>query len=393
MKIAYFDCFAGISGDMIIGAFIDSGVDFNTLKNELDKLNVKDYGLKSSVVLKNGIRGTKFDVIVREQKHHRNLQDITKIITESSLDNDIKKRSVAIFTDIARVEANVHGKTISEVHFHEVGALDSIIDIVGAVIALKLSGIERVYCSPVNTGSGFAETAHGTLPVPAPATAELLRGIPVYSSGIRCELTTPTGAAIISNFAEDFGEMPEMKISKTGYGAGTKDLSMPNLLRIFTGDMADEEYLTDHVIMCETNIDDMNPELYQHISQCLFKKGALDVFYTPVIMKKERPALVLNILAEENNIDPLLDILFRETTSSGVRLNKMMRKKLHREIVPIDTRYGKINVKVHRKGGKIVTISPEYEDCRKIAEEKGIPLNEVYDESISQARKTVQIDI
>jgi len=266
-------------------------------------------------------------------------------------------------------------------------------DIVGAVIALKLSGIEKIYCSPVNTGSGFVETAHGTLPVPAPATAELLRGIPVYSSGIRCELTTPTGAAIISNFAEDFGEMPEMKISKTGYGAGTKDLSMPNLLRIFTGDMADKEYLTDHVIMCETNIDDMNPELYQHISQCLFDNGALDVFYTPVIMKKERPALVLNFLAEDNNIDPLLDILFRETTSSGVRLNRMMRKKLHREIVPIDTKYGKINVKVHRKGGEIVTISPEYGNCRKIAEEKRIPLKEVYDESISQARKTVQIDI
>jgi len=379
VKVAYFDCFAGISGDMTLGALVDAGLNLDDLKKELSKLNLTGYEISAEKVTKNGITGTKVNVAIEEQKAHRHLRHINEIIDNSALDDDIKQTGKQIFERLAVAEAKIHNTTIEKIHFHEVGAIDAIIDIVGAVIGVKLLGIEKVYASKIHVGRGFVECQHGKIPLPAPATTELLTGVPIYSTGIERELTTPTGAAIITTLAGSFGNMPEMTVEKTGYGAGSGDLEIPNLLRVIIGETKAGEYETDTVMVIETNIDDMNPEFYEYVTERLLKQGALEVYIMPVYMKKSRPGALMTVLCADERIDQILSTLFSETTTIGVRMHRASRKKLQREIITIETEYGDIRVKLSKAGEKVLNIAPEYEDCKKIAADSNIPLKQVYD--------------
>lgn len=377
MGTIYFDCFSGISGDMIIGALIDLGLDINYLKKELQKLNLKNYRIESKKIVKNGISATKFDLI-EEHKHHdeRNLKEINKIIGNSKLDNKIKTTIKKIFLKIAQAEAKIHNKPINKIHFHEIGAIDTIIDVAGAVIGFKKLGIEKVYCSKLNVGTGFVEFSHGKFPVPAPATAEILKDVPIYHNNIEAELVTPTGAAIITTLAEKFGEMPAMKVEKIGYGAGTKYLEQPNVLRVFYGKLNDIG--NEKINIIEANIDNMNPEIYPYVIDKLMENGALDAFLTNIFMKKGRPAIKLSVLCEIKDTDKLCKIIFDETTTLGVRIFTAEKKKLDREIKTIKTKYGNVRVKISKLNNKIQNIMPEYEDCARIARKYKIPLKIVY---------------
>ncbi|MBI5682846.1 MAG: nickel pincer cofactor biosynthesis protein LarC [Deltaproteobacteria bacterium] len=383
MKTAYFDCFSGISGDMTVGAFIDIGLDINALKRELKKLPLKNYTLIAEKDKRHSITGTKFRCQVSEVRcqEKRTYIDIKKLIEKSKLKKPVKDLSLKIFKTLAEAEAKIHNCKIDDVHFHEVGAVDSIIDIVGAAIGINELGIEEVYSSPIPLGSGMVKTSHGIMPVPAPAAIEILKGVPTQPSHVKDEITTPTGAAIIKTLAHSFGEIPQMNILKTGYGVGDKNFKeMPNILRVIIGENVHGSRLTAHgsrLIMLETNIDDMNPQVYEYVMERLFEAGALDVFLTPIQMKKNRPAVLLNCLCEEDKKDKLLEIIFRETTSIGIRIYSVDRYCLAREIKKVSTRYGKINVKVSKLDGKIVNVQPEYEDCKRIAKEKKVPLKEV----------------
>ncbi len=384
MKTVYFDCFSGISGDMILGALVDAGLDLDVLKSELSKLNLTGYEIKADKVVKKGITGTRVEVTVTGEQKHRHLGDILRIIEESGLKPDIKNISKKIFTNLAAAEAKIHNTDIKKVHFHEVGAVDSIVDIVGTVIGLKELGIENVYASKVHTGSGFVDCQHGRMPVPAPATAELLKEIPVYSLGIESELTTPTGAAVLKSLALDFGAMPAMRISAVGYGAGSKEFEeLPNLLRVYLGEVNLDRYENDEVALIETNLDDMNPEFFEYVTERLMAEGALDVYTVPIIMKKSRPGAILNVLCEPGKTDELLPIIFAETTTLGVRLHRVERRKLARKIIKVETKYGMVRVKIGQtlgEGPLIRNITPEYEDCKKIARENNVPLKNVFDE-------------
>ncbi len=380
MKIAYFDCFSGVSGDMVLGALIDAGADFDALKKILSTVPLSGYELSAEKVLKNGIGGTRLKVKTSGNQNERHLSDIISLISTSSISEKAKQWAGDIFRLIAGVEAGIHGKKTEEIHFHEIGAVDSIIDIAGACAALDMMGIGAVHCSRINVGGGFVKTGHGTLPVPAPATAKLLAGVPVYSSGIEAELATPTGAAIMKYFAKSFGPLPDMTVRSVGYGAGMKDLPVANLLRVYIGeDEMREGY--DRILSLETNIDDMNPEFYQHVCERLFEAGALDVFTTAIIMKKGRPGTQLTVLAREERREALTEIIFAETTTAGIRAGRLERTVLDREMRRVATRFGEIPVKVLSRGGRVVSVSPEYEECRKIAKERQVPLKEVYDEA------------
>ena len=389
MKIAYFDCFSGISGDMILGALIDAGLDLKELDLELSKLKISGFKLKAEKTEKLGISGTKFIVDVTEHHVERHLKDIIKIVDESNLSDDVKDLSKRIFKELATVEAKIHNRSTEEIHFHEVGGLDSIIDVIGSVAGIKKLGIDAVFSSKLHVGTGFVECQHGNLPVPAPATLELLKGIPIYSRGIKTELVTPTGACILKNLSGSFEVMPEMKVKEIGYGAGTKDLEIPNLLRIYVGETDGGEYDKDEAILVETNLDNMNPELFDYASEMLLKQGALDVFMTPIFMKKTRPATMLSVLTPPNRLDRIISIIFSETTTLGVRIHRLERKKLIREVVPVKTRFGEIKVKVGKVGEQIKNIAPEYEECRKMAIKQNIPLKEVYDEARGAAQKAL----
>ncbi|MBS3114340.1 nickel pincer cofactor biosynthesis protein LarC [Candidatus Woesearchaeota archaeon] len=380
MKTAYFDCFSGISGDMIIGALLDLGLDINFLDKELKKLNLKNYEIQSKKIVKNGIAATKFDVSIKHEHNHeeRNLKEINEIIKKSKLDNEIKNTIKKIFLKIAIAEAKVHNKPVDKIHFHEIGAIDTIIDIAGAVIGFKKLGIDRIYCSKLNVGTGFVEFSHGKWPVPAPATAEILRNVPIYNNNIEAELVTPTGAAIITALASGFGEMPAMKVEKIGYGAGTKELEQPNVLRVFLGEL--DNMKNDTINIIETNIDNMNPEIYPYVIERLMENGALDAYLTNIIMKKGRPAIKLTVLSEMKDTDKLCNVIFDETTTLGVRILTAAKKKLDREIKTIKTKYGNVGVKISKLKNEVKNIMPEYEDCVKIAKNRKIPLKEVYEE-------------
>lgn len=386
MTLAYFDCFSGISGDMTLGALVDAGLPIEVLRSELAKLDLPGYTLSSEKVRRSGLSATKVHVLLDEKEQPaRHLSDIEKIINGSSLFPAVKQKSLNIFQRLAEVEAKVHGTTPEKVHFHEVGAVDAIVDIVGSVIGLEHLGITEINGSPVNVGSGTVHTAHGKLPVPAPATVELLKNIPLYSSSITIELTTPTGAAIISTLAASFGPIPHMVISRIAYGAGNKDLpGQPNVLRLMIGEPV-SAYEEDTSIIIESNIDDMNPQLYDPLITTLMARGAQDVYLTPIIMKKGRPAILLSVLTDRGNSDTLLEVIFRETTSIGVRIHEVRRKKLSREVRTVETSYGKIRMKISRRGDEIMTVTPEYEDCKKLAEEKQVPLKTVMDEAKAKA--------
>lgn len=364
---------------MVIGALLDLGLDFNFLENELSKLNLKDYEIKTKKIVKNGIAATKFDVIETKQSHEeRNLKEINEIIGSSGLGNEIKDTIKKIFLKIANAEAKIHNKPIDKIHFHEIGTIDTIIDVAGAVIGLKKLGIEKIYCSKLNVGTGFVEFSHGKFPVPAPATAEILKGVPVYNNNIKAELVTPTGAAIITAFASKFWEMPEMRVEKIGYGAGTKELEQPNVLRIFIGEPGKSENESINII--EANIDNMNPEIYPYAIDKLMENGALDAYLTNILMKKGRPAIKLSVLCEMKDTDKLCKIIFDETTTLGVRIFTAEKRKLDREIKIMKTKYGNARAKVSRLNNQIQNIMPEYEDCMKIAKKHKIPLKKVYGE-------------
>lgn len=394
MRIAYFDCFAGISGDMTLGALVDAGLSIEVLKSELAKLHLHDYEIRQEKVIKLGITGTKIHVTCQEGHIHRHLQDIVQIIENSELVEEVKEKAIAIFRRLAEAEAKVHGTTPEQVHFHEVGAVDAIVDIVGAVIGLYKLGIEKVYASAVHTGKGFTQAAHGTIPIPAPATLELLRGIPVYTRDIPFELVTPTGAAILSAYCGDYGEMPVMEVEKIGYGAGERDLAIPNLLRVMIGERNAQEIppqgearfleacsiQVGQALMLETNIDDMNPEFYDYLIQKFLREGAMDVFLQPVQMKKNRPAVTLSVQILPSQLKRFTALILKETTSIGVRVYPVSKYMLPYRVIEVDTLWGKARVKIVKAGQEYHTVSPEYEDCRRIAEMENLPLKDVYDE-------------
>ena len=389
MTLVYFDCFSGISGDMTLGALVDAGVSIDALRSELARLDISGYEIKAEKVNRSGIAATKVHVFIDQKSPRaRHLGDIIKTIESSSLSPAVKTKSVRIFQRLADAEAKVHATTPDKVHFHEVGAVDAIVDIVGSVIGLELLGATRIITSAVNVGSGTVQTSHGLLPVPAPATVELLADIPMYQSPPQFELTTPTGAAIISSLGSSFGNLPALKVVRVAYGAGDKDFpGHPNVLRLMIGE-AVSPYDEDTSVVIETNIDDMNPQVYDHVIGKLLQQGAQDVYLTPIIMKKGRPAILLSVLSGKSTIDVILDTIFRETTSIGVRIQEVGRKKLSREIRDVDTIYGKVRVKISKRDDEILTVTPEFEDCRKVAEEKNVPLKTVMDEAKSAfARK------
>lgn len=392
MKLLYFDCPMGISGDMFLASLIDLGIDHRAILRELRKLPVDKIDVDIRKESRHSITGTTFRVKVHEGRHHRTFRDIRKIISGSGLTPAVKKLSTEIFRLIAEAEGKIHDIPAEEVHFHEIGAMDSIIDIIGAAIAIDMLKPDKVVCSPLPLGSGWANTMHGRIPVPAPATIEILKGAPVAASSIPFELTTPTGAAIMKAIAS-FGTMPAMTIEKTGYGAGKKDFrESANLARAVLG-AVDEKARptegTEEVIVIETNIDDMSSQIAGHLLERLLSAGALDAFYTPVQMKKSRPGVLLSVLARPEDKDELLSLIFEESTSIGVRTYPVERHCLERKVIKVRTSFGSIPVKVSFRGKKAVNIQPEYEDCRRIAEKKAVALKTVIDAARAAALKNI----
>ena len=385
MKIAYFDCFAGASGDMILGALLDAGLSLEHLKQELAKLGLSHYDVDKTDVVKNGISGSQALVHVEQDHHHdhhRHLADIAAIIEKSDLTTDIKKGSLAIFRRLAEAEAKVHNTTPENIHFHEVGAMDAIIDVVGGVIGLHAMGIDTIICSPLHVGSGTVECAHGILPVPAPATAELIRGKPIYATEVEGELLTPTGAAILTTLASEFGSLPQMTVESIGYGAGTADRSIANMLRILIGSVTDSDktFEVEQTATIETTIDDMNPQIYDYLIEKVLQMGALDIFCTTVQMKKNRRGTLVTILCRPEMVPSLSELLFRETTTIGLRWRLDNRFTLGRDFVIAETRFGRISCKVATQEDKIINVMPEYEECKRVAIEQKVPLKTVMEE-------------
>ena len=384
---AYFDCFSGISGDMTLGALIDLGVPLDWLQDELSRLPLKGFRVTATPVMRNGIRATFANVEIEHSGHSRDYKKIKSLLEDCLLSDAVKSRSLAIFETLARAEAGIHGCDLQDVHFHEVGGVDASVDIVGSALCLEKLGIEKVISSRIPLGSGFVECQHGKLPVPAPATIEILKDAPVYGTNVADELVTPTGAAIIASLAESFGPLPPMHIRKTGYGAGQRELTdRPNLLRILTGTPADltEGLQTDQIVILETCIDDMNPELYGHVMDRLFEDGALDVYWIPVYMKKNRPGTMLQILCKNDSRERLIERLLSETTTTGVRYYQSQRRLLQRDLHEVKTSFGVIPVKRIQDPSGNIRLVPEYEVCQQIAIEKKIALRLVYDTIIRE---------
>lgn len=387
MKLLYLDCFAGISGDMLLGALLDLGVPETLLRAELAKLLLHGYRVEVRRVTKQHLAATKFDCDAGHGHHHRGLADITGIIEQSTLAGNVKRRAISVFRRLGASEAKVHGIPVEQVHFHEIGAVDSIVDIVGACIALDALGVEEVVAAPPPLGSGVVETAHGRFPIPAPATLELLTGIPTRSTGETTELVTPTGAALLVEFCAEFGPVPAMVVEKVGYGAGTRDLAQtPNVLRAILGTVAGKDE-ADTVAVIEANIDDMNPQWFGELMDRLLTTGALDVFLTPVQMKKNRPGTVLTVLCAPADADRFADVVLTHTTSFGVRIHEARRRILAREIIQVATRFGEIDVKVGRLAGKVVTRAPEYESCKRAAARHNVAVKEVHQAALHAAEE------
>ncbi|MGC2235245.1 MAG: nickel pincer cofactor biosynthesis protein LarC [Pyrinomonadaceae bacterium] len=393
MKTLFFDCFAGASGNMILGALVALGVSREKLVEQIKLLNISEFEIEFSGVDRSGISAIHAEVKVPHEHAHRHLHTIEKIIGDSLLDEKIKKRAIAIFTKLAEAEAKIHGIDVQKVHFHEVGAMDAIIDVVGACICFELLGIEKFACSKIHVGSGFAKMAHGKFPVPPPAVAELLQNVPIYSTEIEGELITPTGAAIIATVCEEFGQIPEMRVEKTAYGAGTREYKdFPNVLRLILGETENELRITNYelrnkiedrkskaenLVLIETNIDDLSPQILGFVMERAFEFGALDCWFTSIQMKKNRPATMISILCEPEKREDLTGLLYTETTTLGVRVTEIKRDCLPREIVKIETEFGIIDVKIARYNGKIVNAKPEYEQVREIAVKSNISFQEI----------------
>ena len=387
MKLAYFDCFSGISGDMTLGALVDAGVSLEHLRSELLALDVPGWQISAEKVWKNGMSATHVKVRTEDTQKHRSLTAILDIIEQSKLPAPVKSRASAIFCKLGEAEASVHDVPLEKIHFHEVGAVDAIVDIAGACIGFLALGIEKFACSPLNIGGGTVKMAHGVLPVPAPATARLLLDKPTYSNGVLKELVTPTGAAIVATLCDSFGPQPAMSVSAIGYGAGTADLgTQPNVMRLMIGEAAQSDTsLTEETIrVLEANLDDMNPQIYGYFLEKALAAGALDVFATPVQMKKNRPGFLITILCFPSDEAKFQGMLFDETTTLGVRSTTAHRRILPREWIKVVTKFGDIRMKVACLNGHIRQVSPEFEDCRKLAAEKNVPLQQVLDEAMRQ---------
>jgi len=397
MKTLYFDCFAGAAGDMILGALLDAGLPLGALQQALGSLAVDGYDVTADRVVKGGITAVKFRVheLARTGSAaaaelppahtHRHLRDIREVIERSALSAAGKARAVRMFTRLAEAEAAIHGMPVEHVHLHEVGALDSIVDIVGAVFALEWFGAERIVASPLNVGGGMVRTAHGTFPVPAPATLRLLGDAPVYSSGLQAELLTPTGALVLTEYASAFGPLPAMRVERVGYGAGDRDLpDTPNVVRVVVGTaeaaVAPAPAMRVTVMACE--IDDMNPQIFGALIDRLLAEGALEVFYQPVQMKKNRPGTLMTVVCRPGDRRRLADLVFRETTTIGVRYHEMDRECLDRATVAVTTPWGDVRVKVARRGDAVLNAQPEFDDVARLAAEHGVPIKEVHSQAV-----------
>src|SRR5688572_19489627 len=378
MKTLYFDCFAGASGDMILGAMVAAGVEPRVLMGQLSLLNLQGYSIDFQPVDRSGLSATHVRVQIPKEHSHRHLSDILKIIYDSQLSDAVKDRAAKVFSRLAEAEAHVHNQPVEKIHFHEVGAMDAIIDVVGAAICFEVAGIERFVCSPLQVGSGFVDMEHGRFPVPPPAVAELLKGAPVYSTEIKGEMVTPTGAAIIATVCTEYGPIPSMELQRTGYGAGTRQYdTFPNALRVLIGETEFREAKEERLWMIETNVDDMSPQIFGHVMERALAMGALDCYFTSIQMKKDRPGVLVSVLCRPNDKASLADMLFAETTTLGIRSYEVQRRALEREIVRVETEYGPIDVKVARLNGHVVNEMPEYDQCREAARKAEVALRVV----------------
>jgi pyridinium-3,5-bisthiocarboxylic acid mononucleotide nickel chelatase len=375
MKTLYFDCFAGASGDMILGAMVAAGMDPNVLREQLSLLEIDGFKVEFETVVRSGLSATYARVETAHEHKDRHLSDIQKIIDGSGVSGGVKNRSLRIFTRLAEAEARVHNESIEQVHFHEVGALDAIVDVVGAAICFDAMKIQRFVCSPLHVGSGMIQMAHGQFPVPPPAVTELLRGVPFYSTEIKGELLTPTGAAIITTLCKEYGAIPQMRADSTGYGAGKREYeNFPNVLRVLVGETDIQSTSDERLWMIETNLDDLSPQILGHVMDRAFELGALDCYFTPVHMKKNRPGVLLSVICGQNEKELIMKLLFTETTTLGVRSYEVDRRALNRSLVRVETQYGPIDVKVAHLNGLIVNEMPEFEQCRQAAKNADVPL-------------------
>src|SRR5216117_11198 len=390
VKVVYFDCPSGAAGDMIMASLLDAGVSLDALRTELQKLSLEGWEMVAREVRKGGFRATKVDVEIDPRTHqrHRTLGDILAILEGSGLGAAVREKAARIFARLADAEARAHGTTRDQVHFHDVGAVDAIVDVTGACVGLELLGVQAVHVSALPLGGGVVDGPHGKMPVPAPGTADLLRGFPVVDTGVKAELVTPTGAAILTTLALSAGRMPAMTVAAVGYGAGTRDLpGIPNVLRCFVGETVDAAPGDETILQVETTIDDMSPQLYEPLIDRLFAAGALDVFLQAVIMKRGRPGIVVTALCAPDHVSDLSRALFEESTTIGVRWSEWRRARLDREVVVLTTAYGAIPFKVSRLGGRIVTVTPEFADVARIAREKALPTREVLDQARADGRR------
>ena len=380
MKIAYFDCFSGISGDMCLGALVDLGLPLSDLSKALKGLRIAGFSLSRRRVRRGGLSATKVDVLIRDgMDRPMAFQEIRRLLQAARLPEAVRESSLQVFENLARSEADTHGTALAKVQFHELGIIDTLVDVVGTVVGCRLLGIEGIYNSAINVGSGTIESHHGTLPVPAPATVRLLQGLPIYARGPERELTTPTGAALMATLGNGTGAMPVMTMKAVGYGAGTFNPSdWPNVLRVLVGETS-QPGESDRIMVLETNLDDMNPQAYELLMDRLLAQGALDVTLTPVIMKRSRPGIVLTVLADPAKIESVLRVMFAETTTLGVRMQEMSRRLLSREIVEVSTKFGPVRIKVAKAAGRTQQLKarPEYRDCKRLAEQTGLPLRTI----------------
>ena len=378
MKTLYFDCFAGASGDMILGAMVAAGVEPSYVREQLTLLPVSGFSIDFETVNRSGLSSTYARVETAHEHKHRHLSDIKQIIEASALNEAVKQRAVRIFTRLAEAEAQVHNEPIDHVHFHEVGALDAIVDVVGAAICFDTLQIERFVCSPIHVGSGMVKMAHGQFPIPPPAVTELLKGVPFYATDIKGELLTPTGAAIITTVCSEYGPIPQMTTEATGYGAGTREYhDFPNVLRVLLGQTEASGATDERLWMIETNLDDASPQIIGHVMDRVLESGALDCFLTPVQMKKNRPGVLLSVLCGPGDKEALMKLLFMETTTLGVRSYEVSRRALQRSVMRVETPYGPIDVKVAHLDGRVVNEMPEFEQCRQAAANANVPLKVV----------------
>jgi pyridinium-3,5-bisthiocarboxylic acid mononucleotide nickel chelatase len=395
MKLAYFDCPSGASGDMILGALVDAGCPIMTLEAALRALGVEGWRLEARPVERGGLRGTHLVVETDPGRRFDTLGDMLRPIGRAALPDSVKSRASAVLRRLAEAEARVHRVPVDAVHFHEVGALDTLVDVVGAVAGLDALGVDRMHVSPLPLGGGTVDTAHGRLPVPAPATAELLRGFPVYDNGVAAELVTPTGAAILTTLGTP-ARLPPMTLEQIGWGAGTRELPIPNLLRVLVGQVGaaatDEAGEVETLITMETTIDDMSPQLYEPLVERLLAAGALDVYLSSVVMKRSRPGIVVTALAPPGVADRLAELLFQETTTIGVRWSEVRRRRLPRELVRLPTTLGPVTFKVSTLGGRVVTVTPEFEEVRRIADREGRPVREVLETVRQEGLRALELD-